>query len=62
MKRINILLVVTLFFMVLIYFFAVRKTSTLNMEWSSFKIHTKTLISLIAVYSVTLYFIFKKLY
>lgn len=56
----NIYLFATVILLILLYFFGVDKSSSQNMEWKTFKLNTKTLFSLILIYIVTLYIIYRK--
>ena len=59
MKKMMFLVLISILFLVLIYFFGFNKTSTENMIWKSVKFNTKILIVLFSVYTLAIYLIYK---
>ncbi len=55
-----ILLIFTFILVVLLYFFGFQKTSTLTMDWKSFKLKTAYFVGFILLYLLAIYILYKK--
>ncbi len=60
MKKTYILIILSVMLVVLLYFFGFQKTSTLTMDWKSFKLKTVYFLALILSYIISVYFLYKK--
>lgn len=59
MRKIYIALIFTVVLIIVLYFFGVQKTSTISVDWTSFKIKTKYFIGLILLYFISIIILYK---
>lgn len=60
MKKIYILILLTVALIVALYCFGFQKSSESVMDWKSFKINTKYFLGLILGYAIALYLLYRK--